>query len=246
MLLKEIRFVAIDRDSWLERVRSVWNERSRSWDEMSEANAVAPDRAADLERNVIALGIAPGERILDAGCGTGQYATAFARLGFNVTAVDLAPDMIARAKSHAESLGVPVTFRIEDVGALSDPLAVYSAIHARVVLQFVPNIPDALNEFRRVLKPGGRMLASVPGALSPIYSRSWRRHVEPEGADTNFVTPWELEEILVSLGWTILDQWGEFGAIYTGRSNELTPEDAARLPHRLQQAAATTWTFLVR
>lgn len=238
--------MAMDRELWLERVRSVWNERSASWDEMSEANAAAPDRAEDLERIVAALSIAPGERILDAGCGTGQYAISFARLGINVTAVDLAPDMIARAKSHAESLGVPVAFRIEDVGALSDPPAVYDAIHARVVLQFVPNIPDALNELRRVLKPGGRILASVPGALSPIYSRSWRRHVEPDAAGANFVTPWELEEILVSLGWTILDQWGEFGASYTGKSNDLTPEDAARLPLRLQQAAATTWTVVVR
>jgi 2-polyprenyl-3-methyl-5-hydroxy-6-metoxy-1,4-benzoquinol methylase len=246
MHLKEIRFVAIDRDLWLERVRSVWNERSASWDEMSEANAVAPDRAADLERIVSALGIAPGERILDAGCGTGQYAIAFARLGFIVTAVDLAPDMIARANLHAESLGVPVTFRIEDVGALSDLLAVYSAIHARVVLQFVPNIPDALNELRRVMKPGGRMLASVPGALSPIYSHSWRRHVDPENAGMNFVTPWELEEILTSLGWTVLDQWGEFGDSVPGTSNFITALDIARLPIRLQQAAATTWTFVVR
>lgn len=238
--------VAIDREAWLERARSVWNERSSSWDEMSEANAVAPDRAADLDRIVAALAIEPGERILDAGCGTGQYALAFAERGYRVTAVDLAPDMVARAQAHAAARNMPITFRIESIGALSDPLAVYGAIHARVVLQFVPNIPEALAELRRVLKPSKRMLVSVPGALSPIYNRSWRRHIEPEAMGSNFVTPWELEEILISLGWTVLDQWGDLGQNMSGDANAFTPDDVARLPLRLQQAAATTWTFIVR
>jgi ubiquinone/menaquinone biosynthesis C-methylase UbiE len=235
----------VNHEAWLARVRSVWNERSSSWDEMSEANAVGPDRAADLRRILSALGVGPGDRILDAGCGTGQYALAFAELGLNVTGVDLAPDMIARAKRHAAARGLDVTWRIEQVSALSDPDAVYEAIHARVVLQFVPSISEALAEFRRILKPGRKLLASVPGALSPIYSRSWRRHVEPEAMGSNFVTPWEFEEILVSLGWSILNQWGEFGESLTGETNAFTAEDVARLPLLLQQAAATTWTFVV-
>jgi 2-polyprenyl-3-methyl-5-hydroxy-6-metoxy-1,4-benzoquinol methylase len=212
---------------------------------MSEANAVAPDRAGDLQRICSALDVSRGHRILDAGCGAGQYALAFAELGLEVTGVDLAPDMIARAKQHALARGVDVAWRIEQIGALSDQDATYDAVHARVVLQFVPSIPAALAELRRVLKPGRRMLVSVPGALSPIYSRSWRRHVEPEAMGSNFVTPWELEEILVSLNWNVLAQWGDFGQSLTGEANAFTAGDVARLPLRLQQAAATTWTFVV-
>jgi len=44
-----------DAKSWLDRVRAAWNERAAQWDEMSEANARAPDRPADLERTVAAL-----------------------------------------------------------------------------------------------------------------------------------------------------------------------------------------------
>jgi 2-polyprenyl-3-methyl-5-hydroxy-6-metoxy-1,4-benzoquinol methylase len=232
-------------EAWLARVRSVWNERSASWDEMSEANAVAPDRAADLQRILGALAVGPGDRMLDAGCGTGQYALAFAELGLDVTAIDLAPEMIARAQKHGAEHGVPVRWRIEAVAAISDPDATYDAVHARVVLQFVPSIPEVLHELRRVLKPGKRMLVSVPGALSPIYSRSWRRHVEPEAMGSNFVTPWELEEILVSHGWTILDQWYELSESLTGETNAFAPAEVARLPLRLRQAAATTWTLVV-
>jgi ubiquinone/menaquinone biosynthesis C-methylase UbiE len=238
--------VAVNHAAWLERVRSLWNERSASWDEMSEANAAAPDRAADLQRIVAVLGVGPGDRILDAGCGTGQYALAFAEFGLQVTALDLAPEMIARAKKHAANRNLPVTFRIEQVAAISDPDDTYDAIHARVVLPFVPSIPDALAELRRVLKPGGRMLASVPGTLSPIYRRSWRRHVEPDAMGSNWVTPWEFEEIVTSVGWTVRDQWGEFGEARPGEPNAFTAEDVAPLPLRLQQAAATTWTFVVQ
>jgi ubiquinone/menaquinone biosynthesis C-methylase UbiE len=243
--LKEFLVVAENHAAWLNRVRSLWNERAASWDEMSEANAVAPDRAADLQRILAALRVGPGDWILDAGCGTGQYALAFAELGLQVTAVDLAPDMIARAKKHAAERNLPVIWRIEQIAEISDPDAAYDAIHARVVLPFVPSIPDALAELRRVLKPDGRMLASVPGTLSPIYRRSWRRHVEPNAVGSNWITPWELEEILATLGWTVLDRWGEFGEARPGESNAFTVDDVARLPLRLQQAAATTWTFVV-
>jgi 2-polyprenyl-3-methyl-5-hydroxy-6-metoxy-1,4-benzoquinol methylase len=237
--------VAGDHGAWLDRVRSLWNERAASWDEMSEENAVTPDRAADLQRTLAALGVGPGDRMLDAGCGTGQYALAFAELGLQVTAIDLAPDMIAHARQHEVDRHPPLTWRIEQVAEISDPDAAYDAIFARAVLPFVPSIPDALTELRRVLKPVGRMLVSVPGALSPIYRRSWRRHVEPNAMGSNWVTPWELEEIVVSLGWTVLDQWGEFGEARPGESNAFTAEEVARLPLRLQQAAATTWTFVV-
>lgn len=232
--------------SWLDRVRAVWNGRAEAWDEMSEANARAPDRPADLRRTAEALQIQPGARILDAGCGTGQFAIAFAEMGCRVTAIDLAPEMIARARGHADARGVEIDWRVGDVNPLADPLAVYDAVHARAVLLLVSDVPAALREFRRVLKPGGRLLASVPGALSPIYSRSWRRLVAPEGVGTNFIVPWELAAILHETGWTVLDEWGEFGQSLTGETNPLTPAAVAALPRPLQQAAATTWTFIAR
>jgi SAM-dependent methyltransferase len=139
---------------------------------------------------------------------------------------------------------VDVEWRVGDLSRLADPVAVYDAIFARVVLHLQADVPAVLREFRRVLRPGGRLYASVPGALSPIYNRSWRRFVEPESAGNTFMVPWELEQVLTALGWTVLDGWGEFGKKLTGDANPLDAEAVAHLDRRLRQAAATTWAVI--
>jgi SAM-dependent methyltransferase len=160
-----------------------------------------------------------------------------------VTGVDLSPEMIRRARARAAAAGATVEWRVGDVTRLADPFAVYDAIHARAILQFVPDVPAALRELRRVLKPGGRLLASVPGALSPIYRASWMRHLPGGDPGHNYLLPWEMEYLLIEHGWRILDGWGEWGADLYGASNDIP--DLARHPHHaLQQATATTWTTI--
>jgi len=229
--------------SWLERVRAVWNGRAGAWDEMSEEVALSAERTADIARIAVALDLHHGSRVLDAGCGTGQFAIALATLGCVVTAQDLSPAMVDRAAGHARDRDVAVSFRVGDISRVEDAGATYDAVHARAVLQFVPDVPAALREFRRVLTPGSRLLASVPGSLSPIYNRSWRRHVEPANVGANWIVPWELEQLLKEDGWTVVEQWGEFGQSLTGDGNDLGPVVRAA-PVRLQQAAATTWTMV--
>jgi 2-polyprenyl-3-methyl-5-hydroxy-6-metoxy-1,4-benzoquinol methylase len=227
---------------WLNRVRSVWNDRAADWDRMSEANALSADRTADIARLAVALDLHPGSRLLDAGCGTGQWAIAFATLGCAVTGQDLAPAMVDRARTHARDRNVQVEFRTGDVTALPDPAATFDVVYARVVLQFAPDPPGVLREFRRVLKPGGRLYASVPGALSPIYGSSWRRFLDPGSVSANYMVPWELEALLADGGWRVIEQWGEYGSSMTD-DNRLQAA-ASRSPLRLQQAAATTWGFV--
>lgn len=229
---------------WLERVRVNWSERAQDWDKMAEAAALSAERTADIARLSVDLDLHHGSTLLDAGCGSGQWSIAFAQLGCTVTAQDLSPAMVDRARDHARDRGVDVTFRTGDIANMPDGRNTFDAIHARVVLQFVPSVPAALREFRRVLKPGGRLFASVPGSLSPIYNRSWKRLTEPAEPTANFMVPWELETLLEQGGWTIVDQWGEYGQSLTGDGNAL--EQSVRSgPRKLQQAAATTWGFVV-
>ena len=232
------------RDAWLARARATWNDRAADWDAMSEANTLAPDRPADIARTAAALTISTGTSLLDAGCGSGQYALAFAQLGCRVTAIDLSPAMIQRARDHAAERNLDVEWRIGDLSRLPDPDSAFDAVHARVSLQFVPDLAATLAEFRRVLRPGGRLYTSVPGSLSPIYGRSWRRFIEPDRHAVSYVTPWELEALLEHLGWKILDGWGSFGPNLAGDPAFGSADAVAALPHRLQQAAATVWALI--
>jgi SAM-dependent methyltransferase len=235
--------LAADRDRWLERSRAAWDARAARWDAHAGANAVTPDRRADLDRFWDALRLRPGARVLDAGCGSGQIAIALADRGARVTGVDLSPEMIRRAAAHASARRVAVDWRVGDLSRLDEPFAVFDAIVARVALQFVPEVPAALREFRRVLRPGGRLLASVPGALSPIYRASWMRHLPGGDPGNNYLLPWELDNLLIEQGWRLLDGWAEWGDDLYGVANEFAPSlrDA---PKPLQQATATTWTTI--
>jgi 2-polyprenyl-3-methyl-5-hydroxy-6-metoxy-1,4-benzoquinol methylase len=232
-----------DHASWLERSRAAWDARAEQWHARAEVNALAADRAAELDRIWDALRLSRDARVLDAGCGSGQWAMAFAERGARVTGIDLSPKMIHLARDQAGARGLDIEWRTGDVTWLADPLAVFDAIHARVLLQFVPDVPGALRELRRVLRPGGRLLASVPGALSPIYRASWMRHLPGGDPGNNYLLPWELENLLLEYGWRVIDGWGEWGDDLYGTVNDAAAS-LRRAERSLQQATATTWTTI--
>ncbi len=232
--------------AWMEQSRATWDERAPWWNEIAETYAAVPERPADLERTAAALGLVNGSRLLDAGCGAGQFAVAFARMGFEVTAVDLSAAMLNFGRQHACDSGVTVHWREGDLAHLDDADTSYDAIHARLSLHFAPDIPATLAEFDRVLRPGGRLYASLPGALSPIYASAWQRHLDPTRRANNYATPWELAALLEHVGWDIVDQWGDFGSTPDGEPNPLADDVRPSMPVRLQQAAATTWVLIAR
>lgn len=231
------------RNGWLHQARETWDARAAAWNIRAETNALALDRAADLDRIWNALRLQPGDQMLDAGCGSGQFALALAERGASVTGVDLSPEMIRLAEANALRMALPeaIAWEVGPVDRLPLPDASVDAVHARMVLPFVPDIPAALREFRRVLRPGDRLLASTAGPLSPIYRESWRRHHHEESG-CNYLLPWELERLVEEGGWTLLGGWGEWGADAGGRDNAAVSGAAGDL--LLQQATATTWTII--
>jgi ubiquinone/menaquinone biosynthesis C-methylase UbiE len=107
----------------------------------------------------------PGMRILDLACGPGNLSRRLAAMvapGGDVVGVDLAPRMIALAREA----GIPnARFAVMDIEHLAFADAEFDAAVCGHGLQFVPTLAIALAEARRVLKPGGRLGASVPASL---------------------------------------------------------------------------------
>jgi SAM-dependent methyltransferase len=103
----------------------------------------------------------PGQTILDVGCGAGfDTLLAAQNVGPNgwVIGVDMTPQMIAKARCAAESLGLMnVEFLLGEVEAL--PLADSSVdlVISNGVFNLCPDKPRVLSEVFRVLKPGGRL-----------------------------------------------------------------------------------------
>ncbi|MGV9315822.1 methyltransferase domain-containing protein [Streptomyces sp. NPDC003691] len=100
----------------------------------------------------------PAMRILDIGCGPGTITADLAALvpGGRVTGVDLAPEIVDRAREHAAERNLANTeFAVADVNALRYEDDSFDVVHAHQVLQHVGDPVGALREMRRVCRPGG-------------------------------------------------------------------------------------------
>jgi ubiquinone/menaquinone biosynthesis C-methylase UbiE len=107
-----------------------------------------------------ALGARAGDRVLDVGCGPGFYVTELletvGRAG-SVAGVDASADMLAVAAQRAEGHG-NVTFHQADATSLPVPDASFERAVCVQVLEYVRDVPAALSQMHRALRPGGRVL----------------------------------------------------------------------------------------
>ncbi|MDP9176989.1 MAG: methyltransferase domain-containing protein [Gemmatimonadota bacterium] len=106
----------------------------------------------------------PGETILDVGCGTGTLAIAAkGRVGGAgvVHGIDASPEMIDLANRKATKAGIDVAFQTGIVEALPFPDAQFDVVLSTLMLHHLPKLVrrQCAREMRRVLKPGGRVLA---------------------------------------------------------------------------------------
>lgn len=107
-----------------------------------------------------ALGARPGDRILDVGCGPGFYVTELLEAvgpEGSVVGLDISADMLAVAAKRAEGHG-NVTFYEADASSLPVPDASFDRAVCVQVLEYVRDVPTALREMHRALRPGGRVL----------------------------------------------------------------------------------------
>jgi demethylmenaquinone methyltransferase/2-methoxy-6-polyprenyl-1,4-benzoquinol methylase len=116
--------------------------------------------------------VRPGDRVLDACCGTGDLALAVERAGGRVTGLDFAEHMLERARRKSAS----VEWVQGDVTALPFEKESFDAATVGFGIRNVPDPDAGLTELARVLRPGGRLacldLTRPRGLWAPFY-RLW-------------------------------------------------------------------------
>lgn len=161
--------------------------------------------------------IAPGMRILDAGCGYGRNLVYLLREHYEVFGVDADPDAIEASRGLAASLypDLPASnFRVEKVEAMSFPDASFDVVLSNTVLHFSHDEAHFLammREMWRVLRPGSVFfcrLASIIGMHEPGLSHQHlggRRYLSPDGAERFAVDEALLMSVTAILGGQLLD-----------------------------------------
>ncbi len=137
------------------------------WDKISQIYLREVDpRFAPVVRNVLARsGIAPGQRVLDLGTGTGAAAFGAAPMvspGGEVLGVDISPQMLEMARAQAARLGLRnVSFREGPAESIPTDSERVDAVLASLSMMYVLDRDAAAREIARVLRPGGRFVAAV-------------------------------------------------------------------------------------
>ncbi len=101
------------------------------------------------------LDIAPGSQLLDVACGSGQLALMTAKDGMEVTGVDIAGNLVERARARAKAEGLKVQFQEADAEALPFDDASFDVVASLIGAMFAPRPDHVAKELLRVCVPGG-------------------------------------------------------------------------------------------
>jgi demethylmenaquinone methyltransferase/2-methoxy-6-polyprenyl-1,4-benzoquinol methylase len=159
-----------------EGVRRMFDRIAPVYDVMNRLMTAGLDRR--WRRIAARAVVRPGDRVLDACCGTGDLAIAARSAGGEVTGIDFAPRMLERARRKAPS----ISWIEGDLLALPFEAAAFDVATVGFGVRNVEDLERALAELRRVLVPGGRLavleITTPRGPLAPFY-RLWFDRIVP-------------------------------------------------------------------
>lgn len=144
----------------LQRVKNYWTEGSNTFgaNMFSESEAAYDKIWIEILKEKIAL--KDGGSVLDIGTGPGFFAINLALMGYQVTGIDLTPAMLDRAKKYAKQLNCEDKTKFLEMNAQSLAFedSSFDVVITRNLTWTLPNVEAAYTEWKRVLKPGGRLI----------------------------------------------------------------------------------------
>lgn len=143
----------------------------------------------------------PGERVLDLGCGAGRFLRALAEHGAEAVGVDIADAALERARRNAPGAEL---HRIDPDSDLPLPDASCGLVWCSETLEHVADTAHLMDEVRRVLLPGGRLLVTTPAherlRRAAIVLGRFDAHFDPLGQHLRFFSRASLAAALTAHG----------------------------------------------
>jgi len=180
---------------------------------LMDARASVLDNQMLYEESVARdIGLKPGDRVLDFGCGRGRVAAHMAVVsGALVTGLNIDPNQVAQADEFNAQLGLRNQFTVHDMNDLPLPFpdASFDAFYQIQALSLCKDLPALFAELRRVLRPGAKVSlldwVSLPAydPADPEHAELMRRTKPLIGA-VGTPTPQTFETALTGAGFTVL------------------------------------------
>jgi len=180
--------------------------------------------------------------VLDIGCGGGLLSEALAKEGADVTAVDLAPELVKVARLHGLESGVTVDYRVqaaEDLAA--EQPGSFDVVTCMEMLEHVPDPGAIIAACHRLLKPGGQLFLSTvnrtPAAFAvAIVGAEYVARLLPKGTHhyQDFIKPAELGKWLREADFNLRDVSGMAYEPWRNRARLSTRTDINYLAHAVK------------
>jgi ubiquinone/menaquinone biosynthesis C-methylase UbiE len=217
---------------WVDEAEKQWDKRADSWYSSSEEMWESGSRKEILpffKRHVTS-----GVNICDLGCGDGYASSKLAKMGYQVTGVDVSEQMIRKAKDRAN--GTSAHFLKADISEVPVEAASFEAVMAINSLEWTENPLKALHEMKRIVKKDGHLCIALLGPTAMPRTNSYRR-LYGEKVICNTMMPWELEKLAEEKGLLKVDEMGVYK-----RGVDMLPVE--KLALELRQSLTFMWVFM--
>jgi len=149
------------------RIDSIYTSTALNFDEKYNQNTwVGKMYFRNIDKLMKLLELKPGDKLLDIGCGTGNYSIVAAKVGTEVTGIDISSEMLALAKKKAEKEKVKVNFIKTDAEKMNLKANYFDKVVTASVPQVVNDLDVLVKEISRVLKPDGYAVIHIVNPFS--------------------------------------------------------------------------------
>ncbi|MDD3042573.1 MAG: class I SAM-dependent methyltransferase [Methanosarcinaceae archaeon] len=205
--------MSIPKKQLKESITRMWDSSSESYDSL-EGHGIQSETEKEVWKNLFREYAPPGKlEVLDVGCGTCEIGLLFAEMGHHVTGIDLSEKMLAKARAKAKNRGFEADFRKGDAEEPPFEEGTFDLVVNRHLLWTLPHPENAVRNWRRVLKEGGKLL---------VIDGIWRDE-SPEG---------RLRRLASDLATLLVERRNPWQGFYSREVNSNLPNPYGAAPEK--------------